>query len=102
MTYLGNPKADPRLCQIGESSLPGSQPRVVVHSESNALITQIFLVHLETNRVVHFKAKGALQSKEWCTSNQIPVHSKARKGAPASKFWCTVKQAMEPEMPRLF
>ena len=64
MTYLGNPKADPRLCQISERSLLPSQPHQLVHSESNAIKMQILLVHPEANRMVHFKARGALQSKE--------------------------------------
>jgi hypothetical protein len=86
MTYLVNPKADPGRCQIHECSLLTSHPRPVVHSESNVIKTQVLVVHPKSNGVVHFKARSALQSKEWCTSNQILVHFKARNGAPGSKF----------------
>jgi len=81
MTYLGNPKADHRLCQIRETSLPNSQLRPVVHSESTMAKMQIVLVHLEANGMVHSESRGALQSKGWCTPNQILVHLEARNGA---------------------
>jgi len=60
MTYLGNPKADHGQCQIRECSLPTSHPRPVVHSESNAIKTQVLLVPAKANRMVHFKARSAL------------------------------------------
>jgi hypothetical protein len=39
------------------------------------------LVHFESSGVVHFKTRGALQSKKQCTLKQISVHSKARNSA---------------------
>jgi len=100
MTYLGNPKADSDGCQMREYSAPQPLPHSVVHFKSNVLKTQSFLVHREANEMVHFKTRGALQSKEWCTAKQIQVHFKARNGALRSKFWCTAKQAMKSTMPR--
>ena len=88
MTYLGNPKADRRLCQISESSLLAICSRAqVVHSESNMVKSVDFPSALAKQmRWCTSKQDSAPQSKKQCTPNQILVHLKARNSALGSKF----------------